>query len=216
MPRAARPRSSGCSWRLERELERDGYGCVAGVDEAGRGSLFGPVVAAAVILDASSHRPDIDDSKKLKPAARREIALWLMRTSRFVVASASHDEIDSINIRRATFEAMKRAIGRLHPRPDVVLVDGEPIHGLDLPQRGIIRGDATSFSIAAASILAKVQRDSLLELYASEFPCYNLAKNKGYPTVEHLEAIRKFGLTTHHRRSFCRWAAGGQMSLQFR
>lgn len=214
MPRARGRRDSGCGFRLERELDRGGYRCVAGIDEAGRGALFGPVVAAVVILPGELD-PRIDDSKKLRPALRRELALKIMKSAHFAVASASCDEIDRWNIRVATMEAMKRAVSLLDPSPDFVLVDGHPVTGLDLPHRGVVGGDALSYSIAAASILAKVQRDYLMDLYGSRFPCYNLAKNKGYGTQDHIAAIRTHGLTSHHRRSFCRWFIDGQMSLAF-
>ncbi len=214
MPLAAGRRSSGCSLAHERELARTGYRCVAGIDEAGRGALFGPVVVAAVTLNTRPH-PAIDDSKRLAPPVRRDLALWIMRNARFAVASASREEIDHLNIRRATFVAMQRAIRLLDPPPDFVLVDGDPIPGLDLPQRAIIKGDGISFSIAAASIIAKVQRDCLIGLYDDRFPCYNLAKNKGYGTLAHIDAINRHGLTRHHRRSFCRWVDERQLSLTF-
>ncbi len=193
----------GCSLALEEGLHRDGYRSVAGVDEVGRGALFGPVVAAAVILDGGAH-PAINDSKLLTPAVRKDLALWVMKRARFAVASASVAEIERYNIRVATFEAMTRALRLLDPPPDFVLVDGYPISHLEMPQQGVVGGDRTSASIAAASIVAKVMRDHLMRLYAERFPCYNLGQNKGYGSVTHKEAILRFGLTEHHRRSFCR------------
>ncbi|MEW6365567.1 MAG: ribonuclease HII [Acidobacteriota bacterium] len=207
-------RRSRCGLALEEELHRQGFRRVAGVDEVGRGALFGPVVAAAVIIDGPAH-PALDDSKLLTPAARKELALWVMKRTRFAVASASVAEIDRYNIRIATFEAMTRALRLLDPAPDFVLVDGYPISRLDLPQEGVIGGDRTSASIAAASIVAKVMRDHLMRLYAERFPCYNLGQNKGYGSVMHKEAIQRFGLTEHHRRSFCGSLDNRQLALGY-
>jgi len=199
---------------FERDLVAAGYRRVAGVDEVGRGALFGPVVAAAVVLGSNRHR-GIDDSKRLSPSRRHDIALWIMKTVSYGVASATVDEIDTRNIRQATLEAMRRAIRLLDPPPDFVLVDGEPIPGLPLPQQGIVRGDQQSMSIAAASILAKVQRDALMSLYEARFPWYNLATNKGYGTRAHVEALRKHGMSSCHRRSFCRFVDDRQLRLCF-
>ncbi len=213
MPRARRL-DSHCGCQLENGLWSAGYARVAGVDEVGRGALFGPVVAAAVVLDRGSH-PGIDDSKRLAPERRHELALWIMKKTTFAVASASHLEIDALNIRQATFRAMRQALTLLDPPPDFVLVDGEPIQDLAFPQQGIIKGDQTSASIAAASILAKVQRDCLMQLYAPTFPCYNLSKNKGYGTQAHMEAIQRYGMSELHRRSFCRFLEEEQPRLAF-
>jgi ribonuclease HII len=198
------------SLRLEKELARDGARLVAGVDEVGRGSLFGPVVAAAVVLPAEwiLRRPpawvsDIDDSKLVAPARRAELAALLLReTAGVAVGLASATEIDTLNIHRAAHLAMVRAIGGLPDPPDVLLVDGFPIKDVNYRQMGIPRGDRMSRSIAAASIVAKVFRDGLMTTFDALYEGYGLARNKGYGTEEHLRALRERGPTGLHRTSF--------------
>ena len=198
------------SLRLEKELARDGARLVAGVDEVGRGSLFGPVVAAAVILPAVwlTRRPpawagDIDDSKLIAPPRRAELAAALVREAWGVgVGLASATEIDALNIYHAAQLAMVRAIDSLPDIPDVLLVDGFPIKGVKYRQMGIPRGDRMSRSIAAASIVAKVFRDGLMQTFDSLYEGYGLARNKGYGTEEHLRALREKGPTGLHRTSF--------------
>ena len=198
------------SLRLEKELARDGARLVAGVDEVGRGSLFGPVVAAAVILPADwlIRRPpawvsDIDDSKLVSPPRRAELAAALIREASGVgVGLASATEIDALNIYQAAQLAMVRAIDSLPDPPDVLLVDGFPIKGVKYRQMGIPQGDRRSRSIAAASIVAKVFRDGLMETFDSLYEGYGLARNKGYGTEEHLRALREKGPTGLHRTSF--------------
>ena len=198
------------SLRLEKELARDGARLVAGVDEVGRGSLFGPVVAAAVILPADwlIRRPpawvsDIDDSKLVAPPRRAELAAALIREAYGVgVGLASATEIDALNIYQAAQLAMVRAIDSLPDPPDVLLVDGFPIKGVKYRQMGIPQGDRRSRSIAAASIVAKVFRDGLMETFDSLYEGYGLARNKGYGTEEHLRALREKGPTGLHRTSF--------------
>ena len=198
------------SLRLEKELARDGARLVAGVDEVGRGSLFGPVVAAAVILPAAwlTRRPpawagDIDDSKLVAPPRRAELAAALIREALGVgVGLASATEIDALNIYNAAQLAMVRAIDSLPDIPDVLLVDGFPIKGVKYRQMGIPRGDRMSRSIAAASIVAKVFRDGLMQTFDSLYEGYGLARNKGYGTEEHLRALREKGPTGLHRTSF--------------
>lgn len=197
------------SFRYEQRCEADGPGSVAGVDEAGRGPLAGPVVAAAVVIDrdraGAALLKLVDDSKKLSPA-RREDAYAAMVGSgavRFAVAEASVEEIDRLNILQATFLAMRRAVEALAPPPAVVLIDGNRLPPL-LPCRAeaIVGGDAHSYSIAAASIFAKVTRDRAMTRLAAMFPGYGWESNRGYGSAEHLKALELLGPTPHHRMSF--------------
>ncbi len=197
--------------RFEQEAWAAGVLRIAGVDEAGRGPLAGPVVAAAVVFDrpfleaeASRSLARLDDSKKL-PASRREFFFGLLRSSPRVfigVGSASVAEIDSLNILRATHLAMARALDQLSPAPDLALVDGLPVRGLPVPHRAIVEGDAQSLSIAAASIIAKVSRDRLMLELAALHPQYGFERHKGYGTRAHLDALRRHGPCPAHRRSF--------------
>ncbi len=176
---------------------------MAGIDEAGRGCLAGPVVAAALILPEHGVPPGIDDSKKLSPARREELFEQLCASrSVFAWGLAQVGEIDRLNILQATFLAMRRAIANLTRPPDALLVDGAPLPDCDLPQRALVRGDATSLSIAAASIVAKVVRDRIMVALEGEFPGYGLARHKGYPTPEHLSALGELGPAAIHRASF--------------
>ena len=198
------------SLRLEKGLARGGARRIAGIDEVGRGSLFGPVVAAAVILPAEwlLRRPpawvgDVDDSKLVAPARRAELAAVLLREAAAVgVGLASATEIDALNIHRAAQLAMVRAVESLPDPPDVLLVDGFPIKEVKYRQMGIPRGDRTSRSIAAASIVAKVFRDGLMTVFDALYEGYGLARNKGYGTEEHIRALRDRGPTGLHRTSF--------------
>jgi ribonuclease HII len=187
----------------ECELRADGCAHVAGVDEAGVGPLAGPVVAAAVVFDAACKVTGIDDSKKLAPDRRYELAeLIRERAISWSVAAVGPAEIDRINIYQASLEAMRRAIGGLSPGPDFVLVDGREIPGLAIEQERWVGGDARCYSIAAASILAKTSRDRMMHRYDDEYPGYGFATHKGYPTVAHREAIGRLGPSPIHRRSF--------------
>jgi len=193
-----------CTRRLENLAYAAGRRCVAGVDEVGRGALFGPVVAAAVVLSSSCRIAGIDDSKRLSPAARAALEEKIRAGAvAWSVAAVDAARIDRINIYQASRQAMRDAVVGLDPRPDLVFVDALR---LDLPweveQRAIIHGDARSISIAAASILAKVHRDRLMEDWDRVFPQYRLARNKGYGTAAHLRALREFGVTPQHRRSY--------------
>ena len=198
------------SLRLEKALARGGARSIAGVDEVGRGSLFGPVVAAAVILpsDWLARRPpawvsDVVDSKLLRPARRSELAASLLREAAAVgLGLASAREIDDLNILRATHLAMARALANLAQPPDFVLVDGFPIKDVDYRQMGIPRGDRTCRSIAAASIVAKVFRDGLMRIFDGVYEGYGLARNKGYGTEDHLRSLRERGPSGLHRTSF--------------
>jgi len=191
-----------CDGRFEREMATAGYLFVAGVDEAGRGSLFGPVFAAAVVLSRQRPVRGLQDSKQLQRERREDLAGQIhARAVAWAVASAGEDEIDRINILQASRIAMKRAIELLSPVPDFLLVDAVSVD-LPIPQRGLIKGDARCRSIAAASILAKVHRDACMREWDRVYPNYGLGQSKGYPTPEHLAALAKFGPTPHHRFSF--------------
>lgn len=188
---------------FEGQCYRVGYRNIAGIDEAGRGPLAGPVVAAAVIFSRGWIDEKITDSKRLSPKMREELYAKILSASRSVgIGVVDQGEIDRTNILQATLKAMEMAVGRLSPPPDYLLVDG--IHGpsIHIPQRLIRRGDAISISIAAASIVAKVTRDRMMIEYHERYPQYNFAKHKGYGTREHLEAIRRFGYCELHRMTF--------------
>lgn len=189
---------------FEAALQAKGLTRIAGVDEAGRGPLAGPVAAAAVILPRGFALAGLDDSKKLT-AARRE-SLFAQLTGdpsvAWAVALADAAEIDAMNILRATHLAMRRALLGLAVVPDHCLIDGLPIRDCPFPHDGIVKGDGRSLSIAAASIIAKVTRDRLMREIDAEFPQYGFLRHQGYGTKEHLEALRVCGPCRHHRRSF--------------
>ena len=189
---------------LERELIECGSSPVAGVDEAGRGPLAGPVVAAAVILPCGYSQDFLDDSKKVSSKRRDVLYEELTRDSQVYwgVAFAEVSEIDELNILRATHTAMKRAALALPVRPVFCLIDGLDVPGFPLAAKGVVRGDGISLSIAAASIIAKVTRDRRMQELAEEFPVYGFAKHKGYGTQAHMEALREYGPCREHRRSF--------------
>ncbi|MCX6543732.1 MAG: ribonuclease HII [Acidobacteria bacterium] len=188
---------------LENALRRVGFVHVAGVDEVGRGCLAGPVVAAAVLLDPARHIADLADSKLVPPAERERLAVRVKRDAiGWALGEVGPADIDRLNIRRASFEAMRRAIAGLVPQPDVVLVDGFRVPGLEMAQRGVIHGDRLVASIAAASIIAKVYRDGLMnDLHAAD-PRYGYDRHKGYATPQHLAAVARHGYSSTHRRSF--------------
>jgi ribonuclease HII len=177
-------------------------GPIAGIDEAGRGPLAGPVVAAAVILDRKRMPKGIDDSKQLSEGAREEAYLRIVEVAMFGVGEASVDEIDLINIRQATHLAMSRAVRALPLMPEFALVDGNDAPALPCKCDTIVDGDARSASIAAASIIAKVTRDRIMRALHPEHPHYGWVTNKGYCTGEHLRALSEHGPCSHHRRSF--------------
>jgi len=191
-----------CEATLERELRARGFQAVAGVDEVGRGALFGPVVAAAVILSAGRPVRGLNDSKLLA-ADRREVLSGRIRERAVAWAIAAVDAatIDNINIYQASRRAMRMAVSRLHPAPDFLLVDAVSID-LPLPQRALIKGDMRCHAIAAASIIAKVYRDQCMRVWDEVFPQYGLASHKGYSTPEHCRAIEQYGITPLHRLSF--------------
>ncbi len=187
----------------ERKLHLQGMKFVAGVDEVGRGPLAGPVVAAAVILPPTGEFTGIDDSKVLS-ARQRASCDDLIRSQAISIGigAVEAEEIDQINILQATLKAMQIAVAQLNPRPDYLLVDGIVPMPAAIPQKTIAQGDSRSVSIAAASIIAKVYRDALMDKYHEQYPVYNFGRNKGYGTREHRQAINKHGCCPIHRRSF--------------
>jgi ribonuclease HII len=187
----------------ERGLWAEGLRWIAGVDEVGRGPLAGPVVAAAVILPAGTFIEGADDSKRLSAPVRERISIEILSKAEAVgIGAASVREIEQINILQATTRAMQRALAHLRVQPDRVLVDGRPVRGLGVEHRGIVGGDGTVHCIACASIVAKVCRDRLMTRLAHRYPEYLWERNKGYGTAAHLAALRKWGPTVHHRRTF--------------
>ena len=190
-------------WAIEREFLSRGMNHICGVDEAGRGPLAGPVCAAAVILPPNIEIPGLNDSKKLSDKRRRELfPLIKEQAICYGIGFASHEEIDEINILQATYEAMREAISNLSVSPDILLNDAVTIPEVDIKQVPIIKGDAKSISIGAASIIAKVTRDRLMVEYDKVFPEYGFASNKGYGSEAHITALKKYGPTPIHRRSF--------------
>jgi ribonuclease HII len=187
---------------LDRKLWKQGK-LLCGVDEAGRGCLAGPVVAAAVMLPPDCSLPGVNDSKLLTPGKRAMLFdVIVARALGWNVGVVNHRRIDEINIRNATFEAMKKAIARLPGRPDFVLVDGYSIPGLNLSHQGVIAGDRKSLTVAAASIIAKVFRDRLMVRFHVLYPDYGWNRNKGYGTPLHLAALLRLGPSPIHRRTF--------------
>jgi ribonuclease HII len=192
-----------CSWRFEEEARAAGFQSVAGVDEVGRGALCGPVVAGAVVLEIDFATDGIDDSKRLTRRQRERLAERIRSGARAcAIGLAEPWEVDRHNILRATHLAMRRALDALGVRPDHVLVDGFAIDGVVAKQRAVVKGDALSFSIAAASIVAKVSRDSIMLDWDQRCPGYGLSRNMGYGSREHLEALQRLGPSEIHRRSF--------------
>ena len=191
---------------LEYALNEEGYTAVCGVDEAGRGPLSGPVVAAACILPLGLHIEGLDDSKKLSPK-KRDLLFDTIKENAiaYAIASASPEEIDDINILNATMLAMRRAVAALPVHADYALVDGNIARDFSIPVKTVIKGDAISSSIAAASILAKVTRDRLCLEHDRLYPGYGIAGHKGYPTAAHMDAVRRLGPSPIHRRSFLKF-----------
>lgn len=189
-------------FQFEQAAWGDGHQRVAGVDEVGRGALFGPVVAAAVILDANDRIRGLNDSKQLDAATRERLSAAIQaRAICWAVAAEDAGVIDAINILQASRRAMRRALEMLAPQPDFALVDAVALDWPG-PQLALIKGDARSDSIAAASIVAKVHRDALLRQWDAVFPAYHLASNKGYGSPRHLAALERLGPSPLHRRSF--------------
>ncbi len=187
----------------EKNAREEGYQLIAGVDEAGRGPLAGPVVAAAVILPLDYAHPEINDSKQLSAAKRERLYNIIEKDAvAFGMKVIEADIIDEVNILRASLQAMRDAVLELNESPDFLLVDGPHRIPIITPQKPLIKGDCLSISIAAASIMAKVTRDRIMEMYHRQFPQYNFRQNKGYGTKEHLDAIREYGVCKIHRKSF--------------
>ncbi len=193
-----------CSLRHERDLRARGFTCIAGIDEAGRGPLAGPVVAAAVILPEKFRHKTLTDSKQLSPAHREEIYGEIMAHERVVwaVSIVEVEEIDRINILRATHQAMRRAVAALAQLPDHALIDGLPVRPFPVEHTALVGGDARSFSIAAASVIAKVTRDRIMVEMDARHPDYAFAQHKGYGTALHLARLRAHGPCPIHRKTF--------------
>lgn len=190
-------------WEIEKTWADRGFHAICGIDEAGRGPLAGPVCAAAVILPEGLEIPGLNDSKKLTDKKRRELFPIIEEQAlAYGIGWASQAEIDDINILQATFLAMSRAVEQLNIRPDLALVDGNRAPTLDLPVETVVKGDSLSASIAAASVLAKVSRDDVMLRMAEEYPGYGFEVHKGYGTKAHYEALRTFGPSPIHRRTF--------------
>lgn len=190
-------------WEIEKTWADRGFHAICGIDEAGRGPLAGPVCAAAVILPEGLEIPGLNDSKKLTDKKRRELFPIIEEQAlAYGIGWASQEEIDDINILQATFLAMSRAVEQLNIRPDLALVDGNRAPTLDLPVETVVKGDSLSASIAAASVLAKVSRDDVMLHMAEEYPGYGFEVHKGYGTKAHYEALRTFGPSPIHRRTF--------------
>lgn len=192
-----------CTRALEDQARADGYAVVAGMDEVGRGALCGPVVACVVVLGDAFDSTGVDDSKRLTAKQREELSARVReKAAAFSVGIADPREIDRLNILRATHLAMARAVQGLGVGPDVILVDALTVPGVAAPQRPIVKGDALSVSIAAASIVAKVMRDEMMRECDRLYPGYGLAHNMGYASDDHRQALRRLGPSEIHRRSF--------------
>ena len=190
-------------WEIENSLYSNGFKIICGVDEAGRGPLAGPVCAAAVILPKGLEIPGLNDSKKLTDKKRRELFPIIKEQAiAYGIGLASHEEIDEINILQATYLAMERALAQLSMKPDIALIDGNRAKDFGLPVRTVVKGDSLSANIAAASVLAKVTRDDLMLEMAEKYPQYTFEVHKGYGTKAHYEALRTFGASPIHRKTF--------------
>ncbi len=190
-------------WSIENEKKAMGYKLIAGVDEAGRGPLAGPVCVASVILPDGAYLEKINDSKKLTDKVKDKLYDEIKNIAvAYNIVLVSHEEIDRLNILYATFKGMCDAVEGLAVKPDYVLIDGNKISGMETPHQCVVKGDSKSISIAAASILAKVTRDRYMMELDEKYPEYNFKKHKGYPTKEHYEALKKYGASDVHRKSF--------------
>ncbi len=188
---------------FENEIKTGGYRRIAGIDEAGRGALAGPVVAACVILDPDNIPPGVDDSKRLTERQRNELNRLIAQSAVCIgVGRADPQVIDRINVYQATVHAMKQALGQMSIAPDFLLIDAVKLYDISISSLSIVRGDQKSVSIAAASIVAKVYRDSIMLEYGSQYPEYGFGRHKGYPTALHRDALRVYGPTNLHRFSF--------------
>ena len=190
-------------YEIEKELFEKGYNLIAGVDEAGRGPLAGPVCAAAVVLKDGQFIEGVNDSKKLSEKKREELYDKIIKEAvSYAICFSDEKEIDKINILNATFKAMNEAVNSLNVTPDYVLIDGNRIKGMDLPHECVVKGDAKCNSIGAASILAKVSRDRYMKKIHELYPEYGFDKHKGYPTKLHYEKIKEYGILPLHRLTF--------------
>ena len=190
-------------WSFEHDARKTGFKFIAGIDEAGRGPLAGPVISAAVILPFDFPDPGINDSKKLSPKKREQFFSVIMKHAVCVsTGRADHDEIDRINILAASLKSMERAINGLSIVPDYLLIDGKFTINSKIAQKAVIKGDSKSISIAAASIIAKVTRDAIMLNFHRDFPEYGFDRHKGYPTKIHRKALAEFGPCPLHRKSF--------------
>ena len=192
-------------WVIERSVAAQGYRLICGIDEAGRGPLAGPVFAAAVILPTEAKIEGLNDSKKLSDAKRRALFPFICDTAiAYGIGSASAQEIDEINILQATFLAMRRAVDAMGVSADFLLVDGNRLTDFGIPAEAVVKGDSRSANIAAASILAKVSRDTLMEELAKQYPQYGFEIHKGYGTKAHYAALERYGACPIHRQTFLR------------
>jgi ribonuclease HII len=206
-------KSAPCGWKLEKAAAKCGFLRVAGCDEVGRGQMFGPVVAAAVILPLGCRLTGLNDSKQLCESKRNELDLVVREKAlAFAIAAVDVETIDRINIRRASLLAMRLAVEQLTVPPDYLLIDGCDTIDWACPQQSVIHGDGTSYSIAAASVLAKVFRDRLLVELDALYPGYGLAKHKGYCSREHMSALNLLGPTPLHRKN---WSPVAQTMFEF-
>jgi ribonuclease HII len=202
-----------CGWKLERAARKCGALRIAGVDEVGRGPMFGPVVAAAVILAPKCRLEGLNDSKKLSEKKRNQLDIEIRENAvAWAIAAIDVETINQINIRNASLLAMKRAVEQLALTPDYLLIDGVDTIDFACPQQAAVQGDGTSFSIAAASILAKVFRDRMIVELDSQYPGYGLASHKGYCSAEHMAALARLGPTPLHRKN---WSPVAQTTLEF-
>jgi ribonuclease HII len=202
-PLVHRGQALECSWHFEREAWQSGRREVGGADEVGRGALCGPVVAAVVVLGEEFDTSGLDDSKRLTERQRERLSERIRAHARsWCVGSADSAEVDRLNILRATYLAVRRAFEGLSRPPDLLLVDALTVPGLAVEQRAIVKGDALCFSIAAASVVAKVERDALMRECDGRYPGYGLARNMGYASEDHRDALRRLGPSAIHRRSF--------------
>jgi ribonuclease HII len=190
-------------WQFEEELYNEGYKCIGGVDEAGRGPLFGPVVAACAYLPKGFHLEGLNDSKQLSEKKREAFYEYLIKNIHYGIGIVSAEEIDKINIYEASRKAMMLAIKDISSKIklDYILSDAMPLN-LDIPCKAIIKGDSLSYSIAAASVIAKVTRDKMLMEFDKKYPMYGFAKHKGYPTKYHIEMLNKYGLIDGYRLTY--------------
>ena len=202
-----------CGWKLERAAQKLGFLRIAGCDEVGRGPMFGPVVAAAVILPTGCRLRGLNDSKQVAEKKRNELDVEIRaKALAWAIAAVDAETIDRINIRKASLLAMRMAVEQLALAPDYLLIDGCDTIEWNCPQQSVVQGDATSFSIAAASVLAKVNRDRMLVELDAVYPGCGLARHKGYCSREHLAALDRLGPTPLHRRN---WSPVAQMMLDF-